>query len=78
MSIGPKGYGGLPGAIIYLKVQNEGRTMEYTMKTMQPNATGLDLTLPAGDKKISREEFDKHEERAKKAMERRRRQWSRN
>ena len=77
VSIGPKGYGGLPGAILYLKVLRDGRVTEYTMKTMQPGMANLDLTKPDDDKKITREEFDKQMERAKKAMERRRRSWER-
>ena len=78
LSIGPKGYGGLPGAILYLKVQNEGRATEYTMTTMQPNAPDLALDKPDDEKVISRKEFDKHMTRAKEAMERRRRSWERN
>ncbi|OAV44888.1 GLPGLI family protein [Lewinella sp. 4G2] len=78
MSIGPKGYGGLPGAILYLKVQKEGRTMEYKMTTMQPNAPDLVIAKPDDEKVITREEFDKHMARAKEAMERRRRSWNRN
>lgn len=77
LSIGPKGYGGLPGAILYLKVQSDGRATEYTMKTMQPNASDLVITKPDDAKVITREEFDKHMERAKEAAERRSRGWSR-
>ena len=77
LSIGPKGYGGLPGAIIYLKVQNEGRAVEYRMKGMQPNAPDVVITRPDDAKEISREDFDKEQARAKEAMERRMREWRR-
>ena len=76
LPIGPRGYGGLPGAIMYLKVQKDGRATEYTMKTMQPNAP-LDMTKPADEKVITREEFDKQMKRATEMMERRRRSWER-
>ena len=77
LSIGPKGYGGLPGAIIYLKVQNEGRSVEYRMKGMQPNAPDVIVTRPDDAKEISREDFDKEQQRAKEARERRMREWRR-
>lgn len=76
LGIGPRGYGGLPGAILYLKVQRDGRVVEYTMKTMQPNAP-VDLVKPADEKVITREEFDKEMKRATEMMERRRRSWER-
>ncbi len=77
LGIGPQGYGGLPGAIVYLKVQKDGFSTEYTMKTMQPNAPDVEITIPDGDKEITRKQFDKHTERAREAMERRRRGWER-
>lgn len=76
LPIGPRGYGGLPGAILYLKVTKDGRSTEYTMTTMQPNAE-LDMARPADEKIITREEFDKQQKRANEMMERRRRSWER-
>ena len=76
LAIGPRGYGGLPGAIVYLKGQKDGRTTEYTMKTMQPNAP-VDLVAPNDNKPVTREEFDKEMKRATEMMERRRRSWER-
>ena len=76
MSIGPKGYGGLPGAIVYLKVQNEGRFTEYTMVTMQPGAA-VEMKKPDQEKVIDREEYEKQVARGKEMMERRRRNWDR-
>ena len=76
LGIGPRGYGGLPGAIVYLKVQKDGRTTEYTMSGMQPNAP-VELVKPADQEVITREEFDKQMKRAKEMMERRRRSWER-
>lgn len=76
LGIGPRGYGGLPGAIVYLKVQKDGRTTEYKMTTMQPNAE-LDMDKPADQKVITRKEFDKQMKRATEMMERRRRSWDR-
>lgn len=78
LSIGPKGYGGLPGAILYLKVQSEGNAVEYTMSTMQPNAPDLVIAKPDDAKEISREKFDKEMKRAKEAQERQMRSWRRN
>ena len=43
IGIGPRGYGGLPGAIVYLKVEKDGSSTEYTMQTMVPNAAELNL-----------------------------------
>ncbi|NJC24989.1 GLPGLI family protein [Neolewinella antarctica] len=77
LSIGPKGYGGLPGAILYLKVQSDGSATEYTMSTMAPNAKGLNILKPDDAKVITRKAFDKHMTRAKQAQERRRRGWDR-
>lgn len=76
LAIGPRGYGGLPGAIVYLKVVKDGRTTEYKMTTMQPNAP-VELTKPADEKVITREEFEKQQKRATEMMERRRRGWER-
>lgn len=76
LGIGPRGYGGLPGAIVYLKVQKNGRTTEYKMTTMQPNAA-VELAKPADEKVITREEYQKQEKRATEMMERRRRGWER-
>ena len=76
LSIGPRGYGGLPGAIVYLKVQRDGRATEYKMTTMQPNAE-LEMAKPADEKVITRAEFDKQMKRATEMMERRRRSWDR-
>lgn len=75
--IGPRGYGGLPGAIVYLKVQNEGRYTEYTMKTMQPNPAELTLVKPEEGEIISREKFEKISKKREEAMDRRRRGWER-
>ncbi|MBC6996490.1 GLPGLI family protein [Neolewinella lacunae] len=77
LGIGPRGYGGLPGAIVYLKVQKDGRSTEYKMIGMQPNAPNLDMTKPADEEIITREEFEKHMKRATEMMERRRRGWER-
>lgn len=76
LAIGPRGYGGLPGAIVYLKVVKDGRTTEYKMTTMQPNAP-VELAKPADEKVITREEFEKQQKRATEMMERRRRGWER-
>jgi len=76
LGIGPRGYGGLPGAIVYLKVQKNNRTTEYKMTTMQPNAEN-DMTKPADEKIITREEFDKQMKRAREMRERRMRSWRR-
>ena len=78
LGVGPQGYGGLPGAIVYLKVQNEGTFTEYTMTTMQPNPDELDLALPTGGDVISREKFRKVEAKRQEVMDRRRRGWERN
>lgn len=75
--IGPRGYGGLPGAIVYLKVQNEGAYTEYTMKTMQPNPEELELTKPSDGDVITREKFEKITKKREAALERRRRGWER-
>ena len=77
LGIGPRGYGGLPGAIVYLKVQNEGAYTEYTMTTMQPNLPDLAMTKPTEGNAISRERFEKLSAKRKEAMERRRRGWER-
>jgi len=77
LGIGPKGYGGLPGAIVYLKVQKDGRTVEYKMTTMAPSGTPLVITPPESEDIIDREEFDKQMKRATEMMERRRRGWER-
>lgn len=77
IGIGPRGYGGLPGAIVYLKVQNEGIATEYTMTTMQPNPTELDLEKPTEGSKITREKFEKVKAKREEAMARRRRGWER-
>lgn len=76
LGIGPRGYGGLPGAIVYLKVQKDGRATEYKMTTMQPNVP-VELVKPADEKIITREEYEKQEKRATEMMERRRRGWER-
>lgn len=75
--IGPRGYGGLPGAIVYLKTVKDGRTTEYKMTTMQPNIE-VALAKPADEKIITRKEFEKQEARAKEMRERRMRSWQRN
>lgn len=77
LPIGPQGYGGLPGAIVYLKVQNEGMYTEYTMQTMQPNPPDLVLEKPEEGSKISREKFEKVAEKRREVMERRQRGWER-
>ncbi|MEM9931617.1 MAG: GLPGLI family protein, partial [Bacteroidota bacterium] len=76
--IGPQGYGGLPGAIVYLKVQNDGGYTEYKMISMQPSATPLALEPPKEGKVITREKFEKLEARAEEMRARRRRSWERN
>ena len=77
LGIGPRGYGGLPGAIVYLKVENEGAYTEYTMSTMQPNPAELTLEKPSEGDKISRERFEKIAAKRREVMERRRRGWER-
>lgn len=77
ISIGPRGYGGLPGAIVYLKVVKDGRTTEYKMTTMQPNVPDLVVEKPTDEEIIDREEFEKNMKRAMEAMARRRRGWER-
>lgn len=78
LGIGPRGYGGLPGAIVYLKVQNEGGFTEYTMQTMQPNPPDLAMVKPTEGDVITREKFEKIADKRREAMERRRRGWERN
>lgn len=73
LGIGPRGYGGLPGAIVYLKVERDGRSTEYTMQTMQPNPADLQLTKPEDGEVIDREEFEKMSEKRREARERQRR-----
>lgn len=77
LAIGPRGYGGLPGAIVYLKVVKDGRTTEYKMITMAPNAPDAIPEKPTDEKIITREEFEKQQKRAMEMMERRRRGWER-
>jgi len=77
LAIGPRGYGGLPGAIVYLKVLRDGRTTEYKMTTMVPNAPDASPEKPADEKIITRKEFEKQQKRATEMMERRRRGWER-
>ncbi|WP_116105405.1 GLPGLI family protein [Lewinella sp. IMCC34191] len=77
LGVGPQGYGGLPGAIVYLKVQNEGSFTEYTMQTMQPNPAELKLDKPSEGDKISREKFKKIAAKRQEVMERRQRGWER-
>ncbi|THH41612.1 GLPGLI family protein [Neolewinella litorea] len=77
LGIGPRGYGGLPGAIVYLKVENEGVFTEYTMQTMQPNPTDLVLKKPEDGDIITREKFQEVAEKRREVMERRRRGWER-
>lgn len=78
LGIGPRGYGGLPGAIVYLKVQNDGGFTEYTMQTMQPNPAELTLVKPTEGDVITREKFEKIAKKREEVMERRRRGWDRN
>jgi GLPGLI family protein len=77
LGIGPRGYGGLPGAIVYLKVENEGAYTEYTMTTMQPNPPELALSKPTDGDIITREKFERIAEKRREVMERRRRGWER-
>lgn len=77
MGIGPQGYGGLPGAIVFLQVRNEGRITEYTMQTMKPNPSELDLSQPKEGDVIDRKEFEELKAKREEAMERRRRGWQR-
>ncbi len=77
LGIGPAGFGGLPGAIVYLKVQNEGMFTEYIMKTMQPNPAELAFDKPTEGDVITREKFNKVAEKRREVMERRRRGWER-
>ena len=77
LGIGPASYGGLPGAIVYLKVQNEGMYTEYTMQTMQPNPAELEIAKPTEGDVITREKFNKVAEKRREVMERRRRGWER-
>lgn len=77
LGVGPQGYGGLPGAIVYLKVQNEGTFTEYTMATMEPNPDELEMKRPSDGDKISREKFKKVEAKRREVMERQRRGWER-
>ncbi|MCP9235441.1 GLPGLI family protein [Lewinella sp. JB7] len=78
LGIGPRGYGGLPGAIVYLKVENEGAYTEYTMTTMQPNPAELTLSKPTEGDRMTREKFEKVAAKRREVMERRRRGWERN
>jgi GLPGLI family protein len=77
VSVGPRGYGGLPGAIVYLKVANEGRYTEYKMLTMQPSGEALEIERPADEQVVTREKFEKEMARAREMAERRRRSWRR-
>lgn len=77
IGIGPRGYGGLPGAIVYLKVEKDGRSTEYTMQTMKPNPAELTLVKPADGDVVDREKFQEMEEKRNEARERQRRGWER-
>lgn len=77
MGIGPQGYGGLPGAIVFLQVRNEDGITEYTMQTMQPNPSELKLIRPEDGDVIDREEYEELKQKREEAMERRRRGWRR-
>lgn len=77
VGIGPQGYGGLPGAIVYLKVEKDGRSTEYTMQTMSPNPAELSMEKPAEGEVVDREEFEQIEEKRREARERQRRGWQR-
>lgn len=78
LPIGPRGYGGLPGAIVYLKVTKDGRSTEYKMTTMQPNSPDAVVEKPADEDVITRKAFDRQMKRAREMMARRRRGWERN
>lgn len=77
LGIGPRGYGGLPGAIVYLKVQKGESYAEYTMQTMQPNPAELVIERPTEGKSISREEFLELRKKREEARERQIRSWRR-
>lgn len=77
IGIGPRGYGGLPGAIVYLKVEKDGRSREYTMQTMVPNPPEMTLVKPEDGDVIDREEFEKLRKRREEARARQRRSRSR-
>jgi GLPGLI family protein len=77
VGIGPRGYGGLPGAIVYLKVEKDGRATEYTMQTMKPNPADLNVVKPEEGDVVDREKFEKIEAKRNEARERQRRGWQR-
>lgn len=77
MGIGPRGYGGLPGAIVYLKVERDQRATEYILQTMQPATEATELTIPEDGDVVSRERFDEMDEQRRESRERRMRSWRR-
>lgn len=77
LGIGPRGYGGLPGAIVYLKVEKDQRATEYILQTMQPNPEELTLEVPGDGEVVTREKFDEMMARRREAQERRVRSWRR-
>ncbi|MEO0626209.1 MAG: GLPGLI family protein [Bacteroidota bacterium] len=77
LGIGPRGYGGLPGAIVYLKVERNQISTEYIMQTMQPNPGELELSIPQDGDVVTRERFDEMDAQRREARERRVRSWRR-
>ncbi|MEM6396994.1 MAG: GLPGLI family protein [Bacteroidota bacterium] len=75
LGIGPRGYGGLPGAIVYLKVEKDQIATEYILQTMQPNPEKLALTVPEDGEVVTREKFDEMQARRREARERQIRSW---
>ncbi|MEL6668556.1 MAG: GLPGLI family protein [Bacteroidota bacterium] len=77
LGIGPRGYGGMPGAIVYLKVERNQISTEYIMQTMQPNPGELELSIPQDGDVVTRERFDEMDAQRREARERRVRSWRR-
>ena len=77
LGIGPRGYGGLPGAIVYLKVEKDNSYTEYVMTTMQPNAPDLEVAKPVDGEVVDRDKFEKMKAKREEMMARRRRSWER-
>ncbi len=57
-SAGPAGYGGLPGLILELDI-NEGETIYAATNLNFKKLDNSDMKLPSGGKKVSEAEFDK-------------------
>ncbi|MEM7573270.1 MAG: GLPGLI family protein [Bacteroidota bacterium] len=75
LAIGPRGYGGLPGAIVYLKVDRDEFSTEYTLQGIKPATEEIDLVIPEDGDAVTRERFNELKARREEARERQRRGW---